>query len=147
MPSALNSRRKVISTRLPARISSGSASVSSQLITHAEDTSALGLGPDGIPLVMLLGATSVLSVSLSDGERSFGALTLVRQASHGYFGMADVAVALELEYFDTLTLLGPHLQQVLVADNIGVRHAVFDTVWTTEEKRLQYVKWCREQSF
>ena len=69
------------------------ASVSSQLITHAEDTSALGPGPGGIPLVMLLGATSVLSVSLSDGERSFGALTLVRQASHGYFGMADVAVA------------------------------------------------------
>jgi serine phosphatase RsbU (regulator of sigma subunit)/PAS domain-containing protein len=69
------------------------ASVSSQLITHAEDTSALGAGPDGIPLVMLLGATSVLSVALSDGERSFGALTLVRQASHGYFGMADVAVA------------------------------------------------------
>ena len=37
------------------------ASVSSQLITHAEDTSALGAEPDGIPLVMLLGATSVLS--------------------------------------------------------------------------------------
>jgi serine phosphatase RsbU (regulator of sigma subunit)/PAS domain-containing protein len=69
------------------------ASVSSQLITHAEDTSVLGSGPDDIPLVMLLGATSVLSVALSDGERSFGALTLVRQASHGYFGMADVAVA------------------------------------------------------
>jgi phosphoserine phosphatase RsbU/P len=69
------------------------ASVSSQLITHAEDTSALGADPDGIPLIMLLGATSVLSVSLSDGERSFGALTLIRQASHGYFGMAEVAVA------------------------------------------------------
>jgi serine phosphatase RsbU (regulator of sigma subunit)/PAS domain-containing protein len=69
------------------------ASASSQLITHAEDTGALGSGPGGIPLVMLLGATSVLSVSLSDGERSFGALTLVRQASHGYFGMADVAAA------------------------------------------------------
>jgi len=69
------------------------ASVSSQLITHAEDLSALGTDPDGIPLVMLLGATSVLSVALSDGERSFGALTLVRQASHGYFGMADVAIA------------------------------------------------------
>jgi serine phosphatase RsbU (regulator of sigma subunit) len=69
------------------------ASVSSQLITHAEDSGILGQGPDGIPLVMLLGATSVLAVPLSDGDRSLGALTLVRQASEGYFGMADVAVA------------------------------------------------------
>ncbi len=61
--------------------------------------------------------------------------------------MADVAVALELEYFDSLTLLGPHLQQVLVADNMGVRHAVFETAWTTEQMRVQYMKWCREQSF
>ena len=61
--------------------------------------------------------------------------------------MADVAVALELEYFDSFTLLGPHLQQVLVADNMGVRHAVFETAWTTEEMRVQYMKWCREQSF
>lgn len=63
-----------------------------------------------------------------------------------YRKMADVAVALEVDYFANLTLMGPHLQQVLVADNIGVRHAVFDTAWTTEELRAQYVKWCREQS-
>ncbi len=60
--------------------------------------------------------------------------------------MADVAVALEVDYFDHLTLLGPHLQQILVADNLGVRHAVFETPWTNEEMRVQYVKWCREQS-
>jgi CheY-like chemotaxis protein len=64
-----------------------------------------------------------------------------------YRKMADVAVALEVDYFNHMTLLGPHLQQVLVADNLGVRHAVFDTVWTTEEQRIQYVKWCCEQSF
>jgi hypothetical protein len=64
-----------------------------------------------------------------------------------YRKMADVAVALEVDYFDQMTLLGPHLQQVLVADNLGVRHAVFDAPWTTEEMRVQYVKWCREQSF
>ena len=63
-----------------------------------------------------------------------------------YRKMADVAVALELDYFNHMTLLGPHLQQVLVADNMGVRHAVFDTAWTTEEARRQYVKWCCEQS-
>jgi DNA-binding response OmpR family regulator len=64
-----------------------------------------------------------------------------------YRKLADVAVALEVDYFSHVTLLGPHLQQVLVADNIGVRHAVFDTAWTTEEQRVQYVKWCCEQSF
>jgi CheY-like chemotaxis protein len=64
-----------------------------------------------------------------------------------YRKLADVAVALEVDYFNHLTLLGPHLQQVLVADNMGVRHAVFDTAWTTEDLRIQYVKWCCEQSF
>lgn len=63
-----------------------------------------------------------------------------------YRKMADVAVALELDYFNHMTLMGPHLQQVLVADNMGIRHAVFDTAWTTEEIRAQYVKWCCEQS-
>ncbi len=64
-----------------------------------------------------------------------------------YRKMADVAVALEVDYFNHKTLFGPHLQQVLVADNLGIRHAVFDTAWTTEEVRVQYVKWCCEQSF
>jgi CheY-like chemotaxis protein len=63
-----------------------------------------------------------------------------------YRKMADVAVALEVEYFNTMTLLGPHLQQILVADNLGVRHAVFDAPWTEEATRAQYVNWCREQS-
>jgi len=64
-----------------------------------------------------------------------------------YRKLADVAVTLEVDYFSHMTLLGPHLQQVLVADNMGVRHAVFDTAWTTEDLRVQYVKWCCEQSF
>jgi CheY-like chemotaxis protein len=63
-----------------------------------------------------------------------------------YRKLADVAVALEVDYFSHVMLLGPHLQQVLVADNMGVRHAVFDTAWTTEDLRVQYVKWCCEQS-
>ncbi|HEY0256592.1 MAG TPA: response regulator [Candidatus Methylacidiphilales bacterium] len=64
-----------------------------------------------------------------------------------YRKLADVAVALEVDYFNHMILLGSHLQQVLVADNMGIRHAVFDTPWTTEAQREQYVKWCREQSF
>ena len=64
-----------------------------------------------------------------------------------YRKMADVAVALEVDYFNELLLQGPHLEQVLVADNMGVRHAVFDAAWTNETARAQYIKWCCEQSF
>jgi serine phosphatase RsbU (regulator of sigma subunit)/PAS domain-containing protein len=69
---------------------------SSLLVTHAEDPGVLGDGPDGVPLLMQLGATSVLSVPLSDGEHSYGALTLARLAGHGPFGMADVGLVEEL---------------------------------------------------
>ena len=69
---------------------------SSLLVAHAEDPSLLGEGPDGVPLLLQLGATSVLCVPLSDGERSYGALTLARQAGHGHFGMADVGLVEEL---------------------------------------------------
>ncbi|MCE0497951.1 MAG: response regulator [Methylacidiphilales bacterium] len=64
-----------------------------------------------------------------------------------YRKLADVAVALEVDYFSHLTLLGPHLNQVLLADNLGIRHAVFDAERTNEADREQYVKWCCEQSF
>jgi serine phosphatase RsbU (regulator of sigma subunit)/PAS domain-containing protein len=63
------------------------------LITHAEDAEVLGMTPEGIPVAMALGAASVLSVPLSDGERGYGALTLIRRASDGHFGMADSAAA------------------------------------------------------
>jgi serine phosphatase RsbU (regulator of sigma subunit) len=38
----------------------------------------------------------VVCVPLSDGERSYGALTLARLAGHGHFGMADVGLVEEL---------------------------------------------------
>jgi serine phosphatase RsbU (regulator of sigma subunit)/PAS domain-containing protein len=69
---------------------------SSLLVAHAEDAGMLGDGPDGVPLLMQLGATSVLCVPLSDGERSYGALTLARPAGPGHFGMADVGLVSEL---------------------------------------------------
>jgi hypothetical protein len=64
-----------------------------------------------------------------------------------YRKMAEIAVTLQVDYFNHMTLFGPHLQQVLVADNLGVRHAVFEAAWTNEDQRNQYVKWSREQSF
>ena len=69
---------------------------SSQLITRAEDAGILGESPDGVPLLMQLGATSVLSVPLSDGEHCYGALTLARHPSAGHFEIADLGLVEEI---------------------------------------------------
>ena len=55
-----------------------------------------GAAPDGTPLLMLLGATSLLSVPTSDGVTGYGVLTLARQPAEGRFTAADVALATEL---------------------------------------------------
>jgi serine phosphatase RsbU (regulator of sigma subunit) len=69
---------------------------SSSLLPHAEDLAALGHGLDGVPLLMTLGASSLLCVPLSDGERSYGVLTMAGQAGQGRFGMADAGLVEEL---------------------------------------------------
>ncbi|HEY2443188.1 MAG TPA: SpoIIE family protein phosphatase [Streptosporangiaceae bacterium] len=69
---------------------------SSLLVAHAEDSGALGDLRDGVPLLMALGATSLICVPLSDGERGYGVLTLARQADQGHFVMADVGLVEEL---------------------------------------------------
>jgi serine phosphatase RsbU (regulator of sigma subunit)/PAS domain-containing protein len=69
---------------------------SSTLIAHAENIDILGPGPDGVPLLMVLGATSLLSVSLNDGQHSYGVLTLARQGGEGPFEIADLGLVEEL---------------------------------------------------
>jgi PAS domain S-box-containing protein len=69
---------------------------SSQLITRADDAGILGASPGGVPLLMQLGATSVLSVPLSDGEHCYGALTLARHPSAGHFEIADLGLVEEI---------------------------------------------------
>jgi serine phosphatase RsbU (regulator of sigma subunit) len=77
----------------PAQVhESGSA----MLIAHAEDPAVLGADADGTPLLMVLGSTSLMCVPLSDGERSYGVLTLAAQRGHGHFGLADVGLVEEL---------------------------------------------------
>ena len=56
----------------------------------------LGTGPDGVPLLMQLGATSVLCVPLTDGEHSYGVLTLARSADERHFEIADLGLVEEL---------------------------------------------------
>jgi serine phosphatase RsbU (regulator of sigma subunit)/PAS domain-containing protein len=69
---------------------------SSLLVAHAEDAGILGAGPQGVPVMMMLDATSVLCVPLSDGEQTYGTLTLARNASEGHFEMADLGVVEEV---------------------------------------------------
>jgi phosphoserine phosphatase RsbU/P len=66
------------------------------LVAHAEDMDMLGTGPDDVPLLMVFGATSVLSVPLTAGDEKFGVLTLVRQQGEGHFEIADLGLVEEL---------------------------------------------------
>jgi serine phosphatase RsbU (regulator of sigma subunit)/PAS domain-containing protein len=68
----------------------------SMLLAHPEDPSLLGTGPDGLPLMLALGATSLISVPIADSTTGYGALTLARQPSSGRFGVADLGLAEEL---------------------------------------------------
>ena len=73
---------------------------SSMLVAHAEDVGILGPGPgggtDAVPLLMQLGANSVLCVPLTDGEQAYGVLTLARRASERHFEIADLGLVEEL---------------------------------------------------
>ncbi len=65
----------------------------SLLAAHADDDSLLGSREDGVPLLAVLRAASVLSVPIADGNVRYGVLTLVRHPEHGQFGLSDVALA------------------------------------------------------
>jgi serine phosphatase RsbU (regulator of sigma subunit) len=67
-----------------------------QLIARVDETGVLGESPDGVPLLMLLGATSLLSVPLADGKHCYGALTLARLPSAGDFELADLGLVTEI---------------------------------------------------
>jgi phosphoserine phosphatase RsbU/P len=69
---------------------------SSMLLAHAEDAGILGTGAGGVPLLMELGATSVLCVPLHDGEQGYGVLTLARRANEPHFEIADLGLVEEL---------------------------------------------------
>jgi serine phosphatase RsbU (regulator of sigma subunit)/PAS domain-containing protein len=68
----------------------------SRLLAYAEDVTVLGVTEPGTPVLTLLGATSLLCVPLSDGERSYGALTLIRRADERPLEVADLGLVEEL---------------------------------------------------
>ena len=72
------------------------ATAKSVLLAHPDEQAVLGTGPDGTPLLMALGAASLICVPVIDGTTCYGALTLARQAGNGYFGVADLGLAEDL---------------------------------------------------
>ena len=92
----------------------------SWLEAHAEDHGILGTSPDGVPLLMLLGATSVLSVPIWDGDHAYGVLTLARQAGTGHFDMADLGLVEELGRQVALAIRVDRIvrQQTEIADTL-----------------------------
>jgi serine phosphatase RsbU (regulator of sigma subunit)/PAS domain-containing protein len=78
---------------VPSQVHSAGKSV---LLAHADDPGALGAGPDGTPLLMMLGAASLICVPISDGTNGYGTLTLARQAGSPRFSVADLGLAEEL---------------------------------------------------
>jgi serine phosphatase RsbU (regulator of sigma subunit)/PAS domain-containing protein len=78
---------------LTARVHAASKPV---LLATVDDTAILGPGPGGTPLAVLLGATSVLSVSIADGGTSYGTLTLLRLAADPRFEVADLGLLEEV---------------------------------------------------
>jgi CheY-like chemotaxis protein len=59
-----------------------------------------------------------------------------------YRKMADISVALEFDYFSRLTLHGNHYHQEIVADNLGVSHAIFRAEESDQDQRDDFVAWC-----
>jgi serine phosphatase RsbU (regulator of sigma subunit)/PAS domain-containing protein len=78
---------------VPAKVHTTGQSV---VLVHADDAGALGAAQDGTPLLLLLGATSLLSVPISDEGNAYGVLTLARRAAESRFTVADLALATEL---------------------------------------------------
>jgi PAS domain S-box-containing protein len=66
------------------------------LFSHVADELALGADADGLPLLTLLDAASLLSVPVTDGSARHGVLTLLRRAADGQFTIADAALAEEI---------------------------------------------------
>ncbi|MBO0808065.1 MAG: SpoIIE family protein phosphatase, partial [Actinobacteria bacterium] len=85
-----------------------------QLVAHVADAGILGDGPGGVPLLMLLDATSLVSVPISDGGHRYGVLTLARRGSRGPFGLADLGLLEEL---------GAQLALAIRAGRMLQRHA------------------------
>jgi PAS domain S-box-containing protein len=87
---------------------------------HVEDLDMLGTAADGTSACAMMGATSVLSVPIEDGEKSLGTITLTCGGENGPFDLLDLGV---------VQRLGRHLALVIRAARMYRRRAaVADTL-------------------
>lgn len=63
------------------------------VLAHPDDEAILGATDEGVPLLLMLGGASVLAAPVTTDGVCYGALTLVRNAAAGTFGLADVGIA------------------------------------------------------
>jgi serine phosphatase RsbU (regulator of sigma subunit)/PAS domain-containing protein len=76
------------------------------LVTHAEDDTLLGTSNDGMPLLSVLGAASLLCVPIAERTPPLGTITLANHFSNGQFGLADAALAEEIGTLLALAIAG-----------------------------------------
>ncbi|HEY7487327.1 MAG TPA: SpoIIE family protein phosphatase [Streptosporangiaceae bacterium] len=90
------------------------------LHAHVDDLELLGATPDGMTVCGLLGATSIVSVPIDDGERSFGTLTLTGTGEHGPFDLMDLGVVQRLARYLGLVIRSARVYQrrAAVADTL-----------------------------
>ncbi|WP_433333208.1 SpoIIE family protein phosphatase [Spirillospora sp. CA-294931] len=92
----------------------------SALRAHVEDLELLGTGEDGLPVCGRIGAATVLSVPVEDGERCIGAITLAGSGEHGPFDLMDLAVVQRLGRYLALVIRAARLyrRRAEVADSL-----------------------------
>ncbi|MFB4296375.1 SpoIIE family protein phosphatase [Actinomadura sp. NTSP31] len=92
----------------------------SALRPHVEDLEELGKAADGIPICAKIGATSLLSVPVEDGERCLGSITLASGGEYGPFDLMDLGVVQRLGRYLALVIRAARLyrRRAEVADSL-----------------------------
>ncbi|MEU8797219.1 SpoIIE family protein phosphatase [Spirillospora sp. NPDC048819] len=81
----------------------------SALRPHVEDLDVLGVCPDGQPVCGKIGATSVLSVPIEDGDHAIGTITLAASGEYGPFDLMDLGVVQRLGRYLALVIRAARL--------------------------------------
>ncbi|TDC44884.1 serine/threonine-protein phosphatase [Actinomadura sp. KC345] len=81
----------------------------SALRAHVEDLDVLGTCPDGQPVCGKIGATSVLSVPIEDGDHAIGTITLAASGEYGPFDLMDLGVVQRLGRYLALVIRAARL--------------------------------------
>ncbi|WUH97866.1 SpoIIE family protein phosphatase [Spirillospora sp. NBC_00431] len=81
----------------------------SALRPHVENLDVLGVCPDGQPVCGKIGATSVLSVPVEDGDRAIGTITLAASGEYGPFDLMDLGVVQRLGRYLALVIRAARL--------------------------------------